>query len=116
MFPTPRLPTGIMSTVYRIDKAEGTRDYDNGGKYISGVETKTPFQGCIFPLTEDDLKYDEGGTYKTTDKKLYIHTQCKTGQEIESKGIRYTIQGDLDHGSSAVFYRYIVRRVGAVND
>jgi hypothetical protein len=116
MFPTPRLPTGIMRTVYRIDKAAGYRDYDNGGKWVDGAEVKISFQGSIYPLSEDDIKYDQGGTYKETDRKLYTNTKCGIGQEIEFDNARYTVQREQDHGITVGLYRYIIRRVGGTVD
>jgi len=40
------------------------------GEWIKGQEAPTELTGIILPLSNDDLKYAENGTYTVKEKKL----------------------------------------------
>jgi len=117
MFKTPKLPKGILTTIYKIDKTGGHFDYSQGGIWIEDSEPKVPFEGRIMPLNQDDLKYDSGGTYTRQDRKLYTHDSLTQGQEIEDiNEVRYTVDSELPYDDLSTFKRYYIKKVGASSD
>lgn len=83
--------------------------WNDEGDYIPG-ETKTvEMAGIVLPLTEDDLKYSEAGTYSTEDKKIYTLEPLENGQVITYKGNDYTVQSFKDYSEYADVYIYIAR-------
>ena len=66
-------------------------------------------EGIILPLTENDLKYSEAGTYSVKDKKIYTTQPLELGQVIEYKGDKYTIQSFKDYSDYADVYIYLAR-------
>lgn len=83
--------------------------WNDEGDYIPG-ETKTvEMAGIVLPLTENDLKYSEAGTYSTKDKKIYTTQPLELGRVIEYKGDKYTIQSFKDYSDYADVYIYLAR-------
>jgi hypothetical protein len=78
--------------VYLLEQTEGHYDYSQGGIWVPGTITEVEKQGAVLPLTNEDLKYDEGGTYTTQDKKLYTYNDFEVGSKIKHKDLEYTIQ------------------------
>lgn len=83
--------------------------YDDYGEWIEGGETPVQTGGIVLPLSEDDLRYAEGGTYTTKDKKLYVTIPFTEGQKIEYKGDKYTIQNFKDYSEYSDIYIYYMR-------
>jgi len=48
------------------------RDFDMGGAAIYAPPTEEMMNGIIMPLTSDDIRYSEGGTYTRRDIKIYL--------------------------------------------
>lgn len=83
--------------------------YNDDGDFVKGVEIVTPGYGIMLPLTQNDLRYSEAGTYSTNDKKIYTVDPLALGQEVEYKGSRYTIQSFKDYSDYADVYIYHAR-------
>lgn len=79
------------------------------GDYVKGVEVATPAYGIMLPLTQNDLRYSEAGTYSTNDKKIYTVNPLVLGQKIEYKGAIYTIQSFKDYSDYADVFIYLAR-------
>jgi len=45
--------------------------WDDNADYIEPVDVPIPMSGIVLPLTENDLKYAEAGTYSQKEKKFY---------------------------------------------
>lgn len=90
---------------------EGTEGYyDDAGDWVSpSVLTPESRFGVILPLSEDDLKYDIGGTYSTQDRKLYTLESLKKGQKIQYKGVEYTVQTFKDYTDYTDVFIYVAR-------
>jgi len=99
--------------VFYLEETEGYYDYSNGGVYVPGGVEPTKFEGAVVPLSNEDLNYDEGGTYTTQDRKLYTYNDLKKGQKIEHKELVYTIQEKKDYSDFDIGLNiYFVKRVG----
>jgi len=86
--------------------------WNDNGDYIPGGETTVQMEGIILPLTENDLKYSEAGTYSVKDKKIYTTQPLEVGQVFEYKGDPYTIQSFKDYSDYADVYIYLARYRG----
>jgi hypothetical protein len=86
-----------------------TEGYWSKGDYVEGNETPVQMYGIILPLSEDDLQYEEAGTYSVKDKKIYTTVPLQLNREIEYKGDRYTIQNFKDYSDYADVYIYLAR-------
>lgn len=83
--------------------------WQSNGDYIPGGATTVQMEGIILPLTEDDLRYSEAGSYSVKDKKIYTTDPLENGQVIEYKGDTYTIQSFKDYSEYADVYIYLAR-------
>lgn len=90
---------------YEITEGE----WDDNGDWIGGGEREVQSGGIILPLSEDDLKYAEAGTYSEKDKKLYVTSELKTGNKVLYKNDKYTIQNFKDYSEYADVYIYLMR-------
>ncbi len=99
--------------VYLIRELDGYYDYENGGKWIDGKQEKIKIEvGALVPLSNEDFKYDENGSYNYEDRKLYCYDEIKKGEKIECKELIYTVHekkpySDFDIGLNI----YFVKRV-----
>lgn len=80
-----------------IIKTGGYYDYKNGGQYVQGEITKVEFTGAVTPLSKNELRFEENGTFTSEDRKLYCYEDFSTGQKIEHKGNTYTIKSKKDY-------------------
>jgi hypothetical protein len=87
--------------------------YNDEGDWVEGEGGLIPVQmtGIVLPLTEDDLKYVEQGTYSVKDRKLYTLQPLKLGIKIEHKGTQYTVQNFKDYSDYADVFIYYARCV-----
>lgn len=98
--------------VYYLKEEPGFHDPTQGGKWIPGKITEVKLEeGAVAPLSNNDLKYDSGGTYVQSDRKLYCYKEMIKGTKIKHDGKDYTIlenktYKDFDIG----LYIYVVRR------
>ncbi|WP_197468177.1 hypothetical protein, partial [Fictibacillus phosphorivorans] len=81
---------GITLTYHPPPKESG---WQENGDPIEG-EAVDPVQiiGVILPLSDDELRYVDQGTYTTKDRKIITTSELKFGQTVEHKGIPYTVQ------------------------
>lgn len=65
--------------------SEGYYDMEQGGKWIEKkIEDKIVSPAAIVPLSNDDLKFDGGGTYSHDNRKLYCYERLPKGTFIEN--------------------------------
>ncbi|MEK5070507.1 hypothetical protein [Sporosarcina sp. FSL K6-1508] len=83
--------------------------WNDEGDYIEEKDEPIPMTGIVLPLTENDLKYAEAGTYSQKEKKLYTVDPLEEGRLIEYKGDKYTIQAFKDYTDYADVYIYLAR-------
>lgn len=89
----------------------GFYDYANGGMWQEGNTNLVEKQGATVPLTNQDLQYDENGTYTTEDRKIYTYEDMVKGDIIEYDDMRYTIQEKKDYSEyDDGLYLYWARR------
>lgn len=109
------LPAEYLVDFSKVEKTGGQYDQQTG-IYQEGQENPVAAKGIILPLSNDDLKYAEAGTYTVHDRKIYISEPLTIGQEIEYKGVRYTVRAEKDYSEQADVYIYLAQRVGEAND
>ena len=111
-FATPSLPSFILETIEYI---YSSGHYENG-QWIIDTSDVQEISGAIFPLTEKELSQDVNGTYTRMHYKVYVYTELEISQKIRHNGIDYEIMEKLDYITETNFRRYIVRRVGVVDE
>jgi len=100
---------GIPFIVYQ--KRDG--HYNDEGDWIPGGRlVPMDLIGIVLPLTEDDLRYSESGTYSVKDRKVYTTHKLENGQRIKHKGITYTIQNLKDYSEYTDVNIYFARWAG----
>lgn len=84
-----------------IEETEGYYDYENGGKWVPGGPQEIETTAAVLQMSIKELntavQHGEGGAYTRDDRKVYIHRELKTGQEIIRKGNRYKISQEADY-------------------
>ncbi|MED1711716.1 hypothetical protein [Heyndrickxia sporothermodurans] len=90
-----------------IVKVDG--HWEDGGDWIPGGEKSAEMQGILLPLTQEDLRYSEAGTFSVKDKKIYTVEPLEEGQQIEYKGDKYTVQSFKDYSDYADVFIYHAR-------
>ena len=95
-----------------LNQDSGT--WADNGDWIEGVNTEpTFFIGAVAPLSMDDLRYAEEGTYSEKDRRLYTTEKLFKEQRFEHQGIPYTIQREIPYGDDLTDTRiYIARWAG----
>lgn len=83
--------------------------WNDEGDYIESKDDAIPMSGIVLPLSENDLKYAEAGTFSQKEKKLYTVVPLEEGRLIEYKGDMYTIQSFKDYSEYADVYIYLAR-------
>jgi hypothetical protein len=83
--------------------------WNDSGDWVEGGETQIPMVGIMLPLTQNDLRYAENGTFSVKDKKIYTTEELLLGQKVEYEGDVYTIQNFKDYSAYADVYIYYAR-------
>lgn len=87
---------------------ENEGQYING-KWVNGKPTEFPMSGIILPLSNDDLKYVENGTYTVKEKKVYTTVPLEIGTQVMYKNDFYTIQAFKDYSEFTDVCIYLMR-------
>ncbi|ABR46652.1 hypothetical protein Amet_4357 [Alkaliphilus metalliredigens QYMF] len=53
------------------------------GKWTEGISEVRHFRGTFLPMSDREIRYSEGGSYTTQDKKLYVKEKLKDMQGNE---------------------------------
>ncbi|WP_333638208.1 hypothetical protein [Tissierella praeacuta] len=81
-----------------IKETEGYRDPNQGGIWVPGkIEEILIENGAVVPLSNEDLKFDEGGTYGVEDRKLYCYQDIDKGIKVKHKEKIYTVLEKKDY-------------------
>lgn len=92
---------------------ESEGHYEDDGDYVEGGEPEpVEMVGVILPLSDDDLRYAEGGTYSVKDRKVYTTQALKLGQKIQYKKTNYTVQNFKDYTDFTDVFIYLARWAG----
>lgn len=105
------LPAEYLVTFQKIVHSTGGWNNQTGKYEKSGPDTVDQ-QGIILPLSTNDLKFSEGGTYSVHDRKIYTDLPLKIGSEINYDGNTYTIHAEKDYSKQADVYIYFAKRIG----
>lgn len=79
------------------------------GEWVSGQEVPTEMTGIVLPLSNDDLKYAENGTYTVKEKKLLTVEQISEGTKVDYNGQGYTLQAFKDYSVYTDVNIYLLR-------
>ena len=99
-----------------LEETDGQYDQDNGGIWVPGAVQEVPVSGAVLPLSNEDIRYDESGTYTAKDRKIFTYTELKLGRKVIVAGIDYTLQEEKDYGRQAGIYIYFAKRAGGVDE
>lgn len=91
-----------------IAHIEGEGDYVDGD-WVDGTVVPTPMSGIILPLSDDDLKYAENGTYTVKEKKLLTVEKITEGTQVDYKDNLYTVQAFKDFSDYTDVNIYLMR-------
>lgn len=86
--------------------------WQNGEFIITVSPQPVDMLGIILPLSEDDLRYAENGTYSVKDRKIFTTITLQKGQKIRYKDVPYTIQNFKDLSDFTDVYIYLARWSG----
>lgn len=87
-----------ITPVYIGTETAGQYDYDNGGIWVPGATTWAAIPGAaVIPVSDRDLKYDNGGTFTTEDYKLYAYDDFVDGLKVQYKSKEYTLKKVRDY-------------------
>lgn len=87
-----------ITPVYISNETAGHNDYDNGGIWVPGATTWAAITGAAaIPISDRDLKYDNGGTYTTEDYKLFAYDDFEDGLKVLYKDQEYTLKKIRDY-------------------
>jgi hypothetical protein len=92
-----------------------TEGYYQDGDWIDGQIEKIPMFGIVLPVSNDELRYAEAGTYSTKDRKVLTVQPLEEGKKIHYKGISYTVQSFKDLTDYADVFIYVARWAGNEN-
>lgn len=99
------------SPVYILKEKRGHRNPYDGGVWVPGKIKEIAIEGAVVPLSNEDLKYDEGGTYNTEDRKLYCYKDVALGTKIKHNDNIYTVLERRDYAEHAEgLYIYFIKR------
>lgn len=100
--------------VYELKETPGFNDPNQGGIFVPGKIKKIQIENAaIVPLTNEELQYDEGGTYSTEDRKLYCYTELEKGTKIKHKEKDYTVMESRDYEDFDIgLFIYMIKRGG----
>lgn len=91
-----------------IAHMQGEGDYVDG-EWVTGQEIPKEMIGIILPLSNDDLKYAENGTYTVKEKKLLTIDQIPEGTKVEYNAQKYTLQAFKDYSVYTDVNIYLLR-------
>lgn len=101
---------GIPFIVHRKDNGSHVN-----GKWTQSTAATVELTGIILPLSVDDLKYDESGTYSTKERKLFVTEPLAIETIVIYKGNRYIIQNFKDLTDYTDVHIYLMRWHGVDN-
>ena len=97
--------------VYLLEETEGYYDPSKGGEWVEGKIEKRQIEGAVVPLSNEDLRYDQGGTYSFEDRKLYCYVDIAKGEKIKHKEKDYTVLERRDYSDFDAELRiYFIKR------
>ncbi|MGE7112732.1 hypothetical protein [Lysinibacillus sp. NPDC047702] len=79
------------------------------GEWVDGQEAPEGMTGIILPLSNDDIKYVENGTYTVKERKLLTVEQIPEGTKVEYNGSKYTVQAFKDYSAYTDVNIYLMR-------
>ena len=115
----------LSNLVRKYEKTLILKDNTTDGKYVNGrwveaLPIEKLFKGTILPLTAEELKVYEAGTYTIQDMKLFVVSELKDlnnldlelkeGEIVNYNSVEYEIDKYL--GAELVgFKKYIIKMV-----
>ena len=98
---------------YILRETAGYYDWEQGGMWVPGGEKEIEIEGAVVPLSNEDLQFDEGGTYTIEDRKLYCYEEIDKGEKIKHKGKIYTVMEKKDYSDFTEGLRiYFLKKAG----
>ncbi|WP_416730301.1 hypothetical protein [Fictibacillus sp. JL2B1089] len=104
---------GITLTYHPPSAQKGWKE--NGDPIEGAAVDPVQIIGVILPLSDDELRYVEQGTYTSKDRKIITTSELKFGQTVVHKDIPYTVQNLKDYTDYSDVYIYYARWAGNEN-
>lgn len=104
------LPSEYLVPFYLYQEQEGVWN-TNTGKYEKPPPERIEYQGIVLPLSTDDLKFSDSGTFSIHDRKIYTDEKLEIGSTIEYQDENYTVRAEKDYSEQADIYIYFAKRV-----
>ncbi|MBU8908507.1 hypothetical protein [Desertibacillus haloalkaliphilus] len=95
-------------------KVDGYYDYAQGGKWVEGYGEPEPLYAIVTPLSNEDKKFDENGTYTFQDKKVYVHESegvLHEGDKIIYRNKGYSVLDQIPYDEYSDFNVYFCKRI-----
>ncbi|MGM0806519.1 MAG: hypothetical protein ACQET8_17395 [Bacillota bacterium] len=89
---------------------------ENGDPIKGAAVDPVQIIGVILPLSDDELRYVEQGTFTSKDRKIITTSELKFGQTVVHKSIPYTVQNLKDYTDYSDVYIYYARWAGNENN
>ncbi len=105
-----KLPRKFKTIIYKIEETGGY--YADNGKWVPGTQQEVPVEAVVMPLNNEDLQYDENGTYTSLDRKIYTQEQFELGQKVRIGSDIFKINEGKDYGDYAGIWIYFAVRAG----
>lgn len=88
--------------------------YSDSGKLIKGVQPPAEDRtGIILPLSNNELRKADNGTYTEYDRKIYVNSPLLMGTKIVYQGETYEIDRALPQNAYTDVCRYYAKGKGA---
>lgn len=96
-----------------VDGQEGYWDTETGQYVPPSEPSEQDFKGIWLTLNDDELRYDEGGTFTFEDRKLIAHEsiKLKKGENIKRGDESYKIDRSKPYDTYSNFAVYYCKRV-----
>ncbi|MCM3488782.1 hypothetical protein M3689_05605 [Alkalihalophilus marmarensis] len=97
-----------------VKLAEGQKGYwdKETGLYVPPTDLEeVNTEGIILPLNNDELRFDDGGTFTFEDRKIIYEGQLQANQTVNIDGNNYRVHSMKPYTTYSHFTVYFVKRV-----
>lgn len=94
-----------------VEGHEGYWDTETGLYVPPSEPEQINTEGIILPLNDDELRFDDGGTYTFEDRKIIYEGQLQANQTVLINGDEYKVHRMKPHTTYSTFTVYYVKRV-----
>ncbi len=112
MFDFSAVLNNYSTTLHKVVEPEGSYNQSTGIWEAAGQPELQEISGVIQPLSNNELQFDQGGTYTVHDRKLYTQEALDIGGKVQHEGVNYKVHQSKDYAAHGGFNLYYLKRVG----